>query len=260
MNPSGGEILLNGEETFEPVFGLKAKWIPQAFRDEAERQSYTVVEARDVLVTHVTEVIKEQIADLITMSDLDDLIDGTSDSHRKIIDDMVPNNISKSSFLRVIQHLLEEQISIRDLGLVIEAINEVCASTKNIILITEHVRSRLARQICAANVDEDENLNIILLSDDWENEFLQSLIDDGNGMKILGMAPLSLQNFITQSHQILTEHGKNGKPFVILTVPAIRPYVRSVIERFKSKTIIMSQNEVHPKVRLNTIGYIGENT
>jgi flagellar biosynthesis protein FlhA len=144
---------------------------------------------------------------------------------------------------------------VRDLPTILEGVSEAASYTKNAMLITEHVRSRLARQICDANTDASNLLPLLTLSPQWEQVFAESLMGDGEE-KQLAMAPSQLQGFITAVRENFDKLAQQGATPVMLTSPGIRPYVRSVVERFRPMTVVMSQNEIHPKARIKTLGQV----
>ncbi len=156
---------------------------------------------------------------------------------------------------RVLQNLLGERVSIRDLATILEGISEGCGTTQNIILITEHVRARMARQICHANATADGFLALATLSPDWEQAFAEAVVGQGEDRQ-LAMAPSQLQEFIAAVRSTYDRLGVDGHDPVLLTGPAIRPFVRSIIERFRPATTVMSQNEIHPKAQLRTLAQI----
>ena len=158
-------------------------------------------------------------------------------------------------FQRILQNLLVERISIRDLSTILEGIAEAVAYTKNITLITEHVRARLSRQISASNTTESGYIPLITLSPEWEQNFSESLINEGEERQ-LSMAPSKLQEFISTVKSNFDRVAEEGEIPVLLTSPSIRPFVRSIIERFRPSTIVLSQNEIHPKAKLKTLDQI----
>ena len=156
---------------------------------------------------------------------------------------------------RVLQALLKERVSIRDLGAILEGIAESAPHTNSITTLVESVRARLARQLCWQNRGEDGSLPIITMTPEWEQAFQEALIGPGED-KQLALAPSKLQDFIRGVRESFERAALAGDAAVLLTSPAIRPYVRSIIERFRGQTVVMSQNEIHPKARLKTVGVI----
>ncbi|MBO32797.1 MAG: flagellar biosynthesis protein FlhA [Rhodospirillaceae bacterium] len=255
MDPRGEDITLSGESTQEPTFGLPAMWIDSGSREEALFRGYTVVDAPTVITTHLTEVIKDNMSDLLSYAETQKLLDDLDKDHQKLVADIVPSQISVGGIQRTLQNLLSERISIRDLPTILEGISEACIQTRNIGLITEHVRCRLSRQISDANTDMNDMILLVTLSPEWEQEFVESLVGSGEE-KQLSMAPSKLQDFISAIRQTFERHAMMGETPVLLTSPVIRPFVRSIVERFRPSTVVMSQNEVHPKAKIKTVGQI----
>ncbi len=255
MDPRGEEITLPGEKTTEPTFGLPAMWIDEASREEALFRGYTVVDPATVITTHLTEVIKDNMAELLSYSETQKLMDELDKEHQKLIGDMIPSQISLGGVQRVLQNLLAERVSIRDLPTILEGISEACGYSRNITMITEHVRARLARQISAMNANEEGFIPLITLSPEWEQAFAESLVGSGDD-KQLSMPPTRLQEFISSLRNAFERQAMLGETPVLLTSPTIRPFVRSIIERFRPMTSVMSQNEVFSKASIKTVGQV----
>jgi flagellar biosynthesis protein FlhA len=255
MDPMGHEIGLPGIHTTEPTFGLPATWIEPALRDEAELRGYSIIDPSTVISTHLTEVLKANVADLLSYSNVQSLLTGLPKDQHKLVEDIVPSQISVSGVQRVLQALLSERISIRDLPSILEGIAEIASPGRTAQTVVEHVRSRLARQICAANLGPDGNLPLLTLSPNWERDFAEAMVGEGND-RHLAMAPSKLQQFIVATQKAFENAARMGEIPVLITSPSLRPHIRAIIERFRPQTVIMSQNEVHPRVRLKTIGSV----
>lgn len=255
MDPSGRQVDLPGEHMKEPAFGLPATWIDQNLREEATFLGYTIVDPATVITTHLTEILKDNMADLLSYAELTKLLRDLPADQKKLADDLIPSVVTTATVQRVLQALLKERVSIRDLPAILEALGEAAAHTKSITNMVEHVRSRLARQLCWQNRSEDGSLPIVTLSHDWENAFASSLVGQGEDRQ-LTMAPSALQEFIRTVRDTFERVSMTGEVAVLLTSPNIRPFVRSIVERFRANTVVMSQNEIHPKVRLKTVGQV----
>jgi flagellar biosynthesis protein FlhA len=255
MDPRGEEITLAGEKTSEPTFGLPALWLDESNREEALFRGYTVVEVATVITTHLTEVIKDNMAELLSYAETQKLLDELDKEHQKLIGDMVPNQISLGGVQRVLQNLLAERVSIRDLPTILEGISEACGQSRNVAMITEHVRSRLARQISNMSTNEQGFIPLVTLSPEWEQTFAESVVGTGEDRQ-LSLPPSRLQDFIAGLRNTFERQAMMGETPVLLTSPAIRPFVRSIVERFRPMTVVMSQNEVHPKAQIKTVGQI----
>jgi flagellar biosynthesis protein FlhA len=255
MDPTGRGIAIPGEQVKEPAFGLDAVWIDERAREEASFRGYTVVDPATVLSTHLTEVIKEHMSELLTFSEVKKLIKELSKETQGLLDEAAPAHISWSGIQRVLQNLLKERVSIRDLTMIIEAIAEAAPGMHDLIQITEHVRGRLARQICYQHRNAEGSLPIITLSPAWEHAFAESLLGEGANRQ-LALAPSKLHEFVADVRAAFERAAQMGETPVLLTSPLIRPYVRSLIERFRPSTAVLSQGEVHAKVRLKAMGQV----
>jgi len=218
-------------------------------------RGYTVVDPGTVITTHLTEVIKDNMAEMLSFAETQKLLDELDKDQQKLIADMVPAQISVGGIQRVLQNLLTERVSIRDLPTILEGISEACGHTRNVMMISEHVRARLARQISDMNTNEEDIIPLITMSPEWEQNFAESLVGTGEERQ-LSMAPSKLQEFISTLRNTFERQAMMGAAPILLTSPVIRPYVRSIVERFRPMTVVMSQNEVHPKARIKTVGQI----
>jgi flagellar biosynthesis protein FlhA len=255
MDPRGGQVDLPGEHVREPAFGLPATWIDESLREEATFRGYTTVDPATVLTTHLTEILKENMPDLLSYGEVQKLLKDLTAEEKKLVEDLIPSVATASTVQRVLQALLRERVSIRDLPTILEGIAEAAPHTSSIISLVEQVRARLGRQICWANRSDDGSLPIISLSPDWENAFAEALIGQGDD-KQLALAPSKLQEFIRSVRETFERAALQGESPVLLTSPLVRPYIRSIVERFRGQTVVLSQNEIHPKARLKTLGSI----
>ncbi|WP_300542036.1 flagellar biosynthesis protein FlhA [Maricaulis sp.] len=256
MDPAGLQIDMPGDHVKEPTFGLPATWIEEGMREEASFRGYTIVEPAAVLVTHLTELLRENMADLLSYAEVEKLIDKLSKEHKKLVDDIAPAQISRAGIQRVLQSLIRERVSIRDLPTILEGIAEASATTQHLDAIVEHVRTRLARQICHANKAHDGVLPVLAMGPQWEQAFMEALIGEGERRQ-LALAPSKLHDFVAAIRNSFETASTQGHVPVLLTSPMIRPYVRSLVERFRPQTVVMSQNEIHPSARLKTMGHVG---
>ena len=255
MDPSGNKITLPGEETVEPTFGLPAMWVTETYREEALFRNYTVVDPPTVVTTHLTETVKDNMADLLSYAETQKLLDDLGKEEQKLISETIPSQISVSGVQRVLQNLLGEMVSIRDLATIMEAVSESSRVSQNVALITEHVRMRLARQISHATTNEEGYIPILAMSPAWEQSFVEALSGDGEE-RTLTMPPSRIQEFITAVRAKFDELATQGETPILLTSPSIRPYVRSIVERFRAQTLVLSQNEIHPRARIKTVGML----
>jgi flagellar biosynthesis protein FlhA len=252
---AGGETMgLPGEETREPVFNLPALWIDRSLRDEAGLRGLTVVDCGTIIVTLLTELVKANIADFLSYAETHDLLHNVHKDAERLVAELIPARISVSGVQRVLQNLLGEGVSIRDLPTILEGIAEATATTANLVQITEHVRARLARQI-SASTSRDGAIPILTLSPDWDEAFAGSIVGAGED-RHLAMAPSRLQAFIAAIRDAYDAQAGLGEIPCLLTNPVIRPFVRSIIERVRPATMVLSQNEIHPRARVRLLGSI----
>ena len=255
MDPKGLPIDLPGTHTTEPAFGLPATWVTGSLKEEASFRGFTVVDPGTVLTTHLTEVLKSHMAELLSYAETKKLLDDLPPENKKLVEELIPSQISVTGVQRVLQTLLSERVSIRDLPAILEGVAEAVGHTKNALYITEHVRARLARQLCNANLSPAGYLPLLALSPNWEQAFAESIVGQGEERQ-LAMAPSRLQQFIQSVREAFDEAGAKNEVPILLTSPQIRPFVRSIIERFRPQTVVMSQNEIHASVRLRTLGQV----
>ncbi|WP_316175201.1 MULTISPECIES: flagellar biosynthesis protein FlhA [unclassified Bradyrhizobium] len=255
MDPGGSQVAVPGIHTTEPTFGLPATWVDANLKEEASLKGYTVVDAATVLSTHLTELLKANMSDLLSYGEVQKLLKELPKEQGELIKDVVPSQITISGIQRVLQLLLAERISIRDLSTILEGIADALAFSRNPATIVEHVRARLARQICAQNTSPMGYLPLIALSARWEQAFAESLIGQGEE-RSLAMQPSKLSEFMTATRDAFERAAREGEAPVMVTSAAIRPFVRSLVERFRSQTTVLSQAEIHPRARLKTVGSI----
>ncbi len=255
MDPGGGQVNLPGIHTTEPTFGLPATWVDAAHKEEAAVKGYTVVDAATVLSTHLTELLKANVADLLSYAEVSKLVKELPKDQAELIKDIVPAQISMSGIQRVLQMLLGERISIRDLSTILEGVADAVAFTRNPAQIAEHVRTRLARQISAQYTTPSGYLPLIPLSAKWEQAFADAIVGQGDE-RTLAMQPSKLSEFITLIRERFEDAAREGEAPVLVTSASIRPFVRGIVERFRAQTPVLSQSEIHPRARLKTVGSI----
>jgi len=255
MDPRGEPISIPGEATHEPTFGLPAVWVDATYREEALFKGYTVVDPPTVITTHLTEVVKDNMAELLSYAETQKLLEELGKEQQKLVADVIPSQLALSGLQRVLQNLLAERVSIRDMPAILEGVAEAATVTRNLAHISEHVRARLARQISSAHTNEMGFIPLVTLSPEWEQAFAEALAGEGED-KRLALPPTKLQQFITAVRQAYDRFAAIGESPVLLTSPAIRPYVRSIMERFRPSTVILSQNEIYAKAKIKTLGQI----
>ena len=255
MDPAGGQVKLPGTHTTEPTFGLPATWIDGSHKEDASMKGYTVVDAATVLSTHLTELLKSNMAELLSYGEVQKLLKELPKEQSDLVKDLVPNLITVSGIQRVLQILLAERVSIRDLATILEGIADGIAGSRNPVMLAEHVRARLSRQLCAQHTSPGGYLPLVALSAKWEQAFAESMVGQGDDRQ-LAMQPSRLSEFITLVRERFEEAAREGEAPVLVTSANIRPYVRGIVERFRAQTPVLSQSEIHPRSRLKTVGSI----
>jgi flagellar biosynthesis protein FlhA len=255
MDPGGNTVSVPGIHTIEPTFGLPATWVEASLKEEASLKGYTVVDAATVLSTHLTELLKNNMSDLLSYGEVQKLLKELPKEQGELIKDIVPSLVTISGIQRVLQLLLAERISIRDLSTILEGIADALAFSRNPSTMVEHVRARLARQICAQNTSHNGYLPLIALSAKWEQAFAESLIGTGEE-RSLAMQPTKLSEFMAAVRDAFERAAREGEAPVLVTSASIRPFVRSLVERFRSQTTVLSQSEIHPRAKLKTVGSV----
>lgn len=240
----------------EPAFGMPTFATSEAFKGELTASGYMVVDNISVLLTHLSEVIRNNLARLFSYKDMRLLLDQLGAEYRKLLDDICPASLSYSGLQLVLKSLLTERVSIRSLDLILEAIAEVAPHIRRIDQITEHVRMRMSAQICG-DLAPSGKLNVLRLGSHWETVFSDSLRRDNNQEIVeFDMDPRQLENFSKEASEEIRKHIEDKQEFVIVTSSDIRHYIRMIIERMFPSLAVLSHNEISRGVELNNIGSI----
>jgi len=247
---------LPGDEVREPAFGMKAVWISEAFINELTREGFTPVDNISVLLTHLSEVIRNNLAQLLSYKDMRLLFDRLGPEYKRLIDDICPSQISYSGLQAVLKLLLSERVSIRNLHLILEAIAEIVPHMRRAEQVVEHVRIRIAQQICGDLLDGGA-LKILRLGNRWDLAFHQSLKRDGKGDVIeFDLDPASIESFGKEASTAIRERMDQRHNFVLVATPEARPYVRMVVERLFATLPVLSHLEIARGVEVKSLGTI----
>lgn len=254
MNPTNEVIPhIHGEPTTDPIFGIPALWVSADQRHLLTGR--TVVDPEVILTTHISEIIKDNIGDLLSYGDVQFMLSTLDETYKKLLADIVPGQVTAGTIQRILQNLINERVSIRDLPTILEGIAEGCAASRNVSLITEYVRQRLGRQIVYTHTNEEGLLAYISLAPEWENEIADSLIGEWD-YRQMALAPSRIQAFVQHTRQTFDNLSRQGESPVLITSAPLRPYVRSILERARPSTIILSQAELPAKIRLKSLGML----
>jgi flagellar biosynthesis protein FlhA len=256
MSPNHGLPDLPGERATEPAFGLPALWIQPAVKDQALFRGCTVVDPASVLTTHLTELVRDNMAELLSFAETQKLLDELPREQQKLVTDLIPGQITVSGLQRILQSLLAERVSVRDLPTILEGVQEACSGTSRpTSVILAHVRTRLARQISDSHTGPAGYLPLITLSPQWEAAFAEALSGPPEDRQ-LAIAPSQLQEFIRRLRDAFESATTAGEPAVLLTGTGIRQHVRAVVDRIRPNTPVLAQSEIFPRARIRTVGTI----
>ena len=245
-----------GDETREPAFGMKAIWVPDIFTNALKRDGFVPVENSSVLLTHVAEVIRNSLAQLLSYRDLRSLLDRLDPEYRKLLEEICPSQISYSGLQGVLKMLLAERISIRNLHLILEAVAEIAPFSRKAEQITEHVRMRLASQICG-DLSDNNYLKIVRLGNKWEVAFHQALRRDAKGEIIeFDIDPRLIEQFGADLARVVQPLMDAGHQFVLVTAAETRPYVHTVTERLYGTLPVLSHLEISRGVQIQSLGSV----
>ena len=256
IDPAGGVPAMAGERTTEPTFGLPALWIEEALRDEALARGCTVVDSAGVLATHLTETVREHMPELLSFAETQKLLDDLPREHQKLVADVVPAQISVGGVQRVLQALLAERVSIRDLSTILEGVQEATAAGQHGMAgILSVVRARLARQLSDAARGPNGYVPLITLSAEWEMAFAEALVGPPEERQ-LAMAPSRLGEFMEKVRDRFDAAAAAGEAPVLVCSGGVRGHVRAIVERFRPMTAVLAQAEIHPRARIRTVGSV----
>jgi flagellar biosynthesis protein FlhA len=255
MDPGDAVGQLPGLPTTEPAFGLPAIWIADAQRAEAEALGYTVVDQESVIVTHLTESIRGESAELLTRQETRQLLDQLKEHNAAVVDEVVPDVLSLGEIQRVLQSLLREGVSIRDLGVIVEAIGDKARLTRDPALLAEYARQALGRQITAPFLGADRKLRAIALDPMIEQEVSESITATSDG-EYLAMEPNRAQALVTALRERTDVAATLGSRPVLLCSARIRRHLRRLAEQSIPQLAVCSYNEIAPGIRVETVGVV----
>ncbi len=255
MNPLGDDKTIEGTPTKEPAFGLEAYWIRPEERARAELAGFTVVDPATVLATHITEVIKNNATDLLNRQAVTEMLDQIKEQYSSLVEDLIPARMQISELQKVLQSLLKEKISIRNLPVILETLADYVNVTKDYELLTEYVRLSLARQICSELIDDENNLVVATLDPQIEVMISQNLQQSPSGT-IPVLPPPYVRSLVDNIGRMIQTMTNQGYLPIFLVSPRIRPYFRKLIERVYTGVSVLSYSEITNDVVLKTIGMV----
>ena len=255
MNPGYVEEEITGIPTFEPSFHLPAIWITESQRERAESMGYTVVDPPSIMATHLTEVIRQHIAELLTRQDVQNLINNIKDNNQALIDELVPKLIGIGEIQKVLQNLLSEGISIRDLVTIFETLADHAAVTRDTDILTEYVRQSLKRAISGKYFPPNEVTNVITLDPKVEQEIMAAVKNTEQGA-YLSLDPARTKAIMDSLGEELKKLEDMGKNPIVITSPIVRLYFKKLASDYYKDIIVISYNEVESNVELQSVGMV----
>ena len=243
-----------GDEVTEPAFGLRAMWVPETFAEEVKREGFKMADNISVLLTHLSEVIRSNLAQLLSYKDMRALLDRLDPEYKRLIEDICPSQISYSGLQAVLKLLLAERVSIRNLHLILEAIAEIAPHVRRSEQVAEHVRMRIAQQICG-DFSDNGVLKVLRLGNRWDLAFHQSLKRDGKGEIVeFDVEPRLVEQFAQDVSAAARKAAAQGEQIVIVAPPEVRTYVRMITERVLPTLPVLSHVEIARGVEVKSMG------
>lgn len=254
MNPGTATEEIEGTATTEPAFGLPAYWIKDNQRDRAQLLGYTVVDGATVLTTHLSEVVKQQAPELLGRPEVQNLLDALKEQSPRLVEELVPNVVPINALQKVLQNLLRERVSIRDLGRILETTADAAVITRDPVMLTEYVRQHLGRALTSPHLSENNELGVLVLDPALE-QTLQGGIESTDRGSFLAMEPSRIQELLNRIATGIAELLPGAQP-VLLTNPVVRPHLRRLLERTLPHLVVLSHSEIPTDVRVVNLGTV----
>jgi len=255
MDPGNVMDKVAGIPTREPAFGLDAIWIQPRQKDEASYAGYTVVDLSTVIATHLTELVRQNAHELLGRQELQTLLDSFKQTSPKVIEDLVPNLVSVGVVLKVMKNLLKENVSVRDLRTILESLAEAAQTSKDPAILTEHVRTGLARTITKKLIGADGAITLLTLDRSIEETIAGGIIQTDQGQQ-LSVDPEFVRSFIAQLNQQAMELTSQSSMAVVLCSPLIRSHLKALVDRFIPGVVVLSHNEITSNVNVKSFGTV----
>ena len=255
MNPGYVEEEITGIPTFEPSFHLPAIWITEGQRERAESLGYTVVDPPSIIATHLTEIIRQHIAELLTRQDVQNLINNVKENNSSLVEELVPKLLGLGEIQKVLQNLLKEGISIRDLLTILETLADYAPTTRDTDILTEYVRQSLKRAISTKYFPSHETTSVLTLDPKIEQEIMGSVKQTETGA-FLNLDPARSKAILNAVGEEIKKLENMGKTPIIMTSPIVRMYFKRLTEDYYPDLVVVSYNEVESNVELQSVGMV----
>ena len=255
MNPGFVEEEISGIPTFEPSFHLPAIWITETQRERAESVGYTVVDPPSIIATHLTEIIRQYLADLLTRQDVQNLVNNVKESNPSLVEELVPKLLGLGDIQKVLQNLLKEGISVRDLVTIFETLADHAAATRDTDILTEYVRQSLKRAISNKYFPLNETTSVVTLDPGLEQEIMGSVKQTEQGA-YLTLEPEKTKSIMSSVESEIGKLEKLGKNPIVITSPIVRMYFKRLTEDYYKDLVVVSYNEIDSNVELQSVGMV----
>ena len=255
MNPGYVEEEITGIPTFEPSFHLPAIWITEGQRERAESLGYTVVDPPSIIATHLTEIIREHIDELLSRQDVQNLVNNLKESNPSLVDELIPKLLGLGEIQKVLQNLLREGISIRDLLTIFETLADYAPTTRDVDILTEYVRQSLKRAISNKYFVPGETTSVVTLDPQLEKEIMSSVKHTEQG-SYLSLDPERTKSIIESVGKESRRMEEVGKIPIVITSPIVRMYFKKLTEDYYKDLIVVSYNEIDSNIELQSVGMV----
>lgn len=255
MDPGNVAERIDGIPTKEPAFGLDAMWVSLSQKEKAEMAGYTVVDLSTVMATHITEMIRTHAHELLGRQDASALIENFKKTHPKVVEDLIPENLSLGGVVKVLQNLLKEQVSIRDLLTIFETLADEAGRTKDLDLLTEATRKQLSRSITSKYISETGEVNVMTFDPKLEELVSSSLLQTEQGVQLV-MDPQSASRMISNIADQIERHPEIAGQPILLTSPTIRRHIFKLVSRFIPQLIVLSHSEVATDAQVQSVATV----
>jgi len=246
---------ITGTKTKEPAFGLPAVWIDEKEKESIQAKGFVVVDPATVITTHLTEIVKTHADELLSRQDVQSLLDSLAGSHPKVVEELVPNVVPLGTLQKVLQRLLRERISIRDLLTILETLADYAPVTKNVDMLTGYTRQALARTITRDYKDADGNITVVMVSPDIEN-IINKSVEHTEYESFVAADPTLIQEVVSNLQKFVEIFVDKGLQPVVLCSPNVRIYLRKILEKFFPNIIVLSHNEITRDVNIKSLGML----
>jgi len=255
MNPGYVEEEITGIPTFEPSFHLPAIWITEGQRERAESMGYTVVDPPSIIATHLTEIIRQHIAELLTRQDVQSLVNNLKETNPSLVEELVPKLLGIGEVQKVLQNLLREGISIRDLLTIMETLADYAVTTRDTDILTEYVRQSLKRAISSRYFPANETTSVVTLDPKVEQEIMGSIKQTETGA-FINLDPMRSKSIIASVGKEVQKLENLGKNPIVITSPIVRMYFKRLTEDYYRDLVVVSYNEIEANVELQSVGMV----